>query len=103
MEQILIVEDDPALGRGLVLALKGAERACTLASDCVGARRALAASSFALAIFDINLPDGSGLTLLEETRAAGGPPVIQMCIRDRYSAVRAGKMPPNTQVSAQTI
>ena len=34
MEQILIVEDDPALGRGLVLALEGTERACTLAPDC---------------------------------------------------------------------
>jgi len=81
MEHILIVEDDPALGRGLVLALEGAARACTLASDCAGARRALAASSFDLAIFDINLPDGSGLTLLEETRAAGGPPVILLTAR----------------------
>ena len=90
MEQILIVEDDPALGRGLVLALKGAERACTLASDCAGARRALAASSFALAIFDINLPDGSGLTLLEETRAAGGPPVILLTANDLETDIVTG-------------
>ena len=90
MEQILIVEDDPALGRGLVLALKGAARACTLASDCAGARRALAASSFALAIFDINLPDGSGLTLLEETRAAGGPPVILLTANDLETDIVTG-------------
>ena len=67
MEHILIVEDDPALGRGLTLALGGAH-ACTLASGCADARRALAAATFDLAIFDINLPDGSGLALLEETR-----------------------------------
>ena len=42
MEHILIVEDDPALGRGLTLALGGAH-ACTLASGCADARRALAA------------------------------------------------------------
>lgn len=90
MEQILIVEDDPALGRGLVLALEGAARACTLASDCAGARRALAASSFALAIFDINLPDGSGLTLLEETRAAGGPPVLLLTANDLETDIVTG-------------
>ena len=90
MEQILIVEDDPALGRGLVLALEGAERACTLASDCAGACKALAASSFALAIFDINLPDGSGLTLLEGTRAAGGPPVILLTANDLETDIVTG-------------
>lgn len=90
MEQILIVEDDPALGRGLVLALEGAARACTLASDCAGARKALAASSFALAIFDINLPDGSGLTLLEETRAAGGPPVLLLTANDLETDIVTG-------------
>ena len=90
MEHILIVEDDPALGRGLVLALEGAARACTLASDCAGARKALAASSFALAIFDINLPDGSGLTLLEETRAAGGPPVILLTANDLETDIVTG-------------
>ena len=90
MEHILIVEDDPALGRGLVLALESAERACTLASDCAGARRALAASSFDLAIFDINLPDGSGLTLLEETRAAGGPPVILLTANDLETDIVTG-------------
>ena len=90
MEHILIVEDDPALGRGLVLALEGAERACTLASDCAGACKALAASSFDLAIFDINLPDGSGLTLLEETRAAGGPPVLLLTANDLETDIVTG-------------
>ena len=90
MQQILIVEDDPALGRGLVLALESADCICTLAADCAGARRALAAASFDLAIFDVNLPDGLGLGLLEQTRAAGGPPVILLTANDMETDIVAG-------------
>ena len=90
MQQILIVEDDPALGRGLVLALESADRICTLAAACAVARRALAAPSFDLAIFDVNLPDGSGLALLEQTRAAGGPPVILLTANDMETDIVAG-------------
>ena len=90
MQQILIVEDDPALGRGLVLALESADRTCTLAAGCADARRALTAASFDLAIFDVNLPDGSGLTLLEQTRAAGGPPVILLTANDMETDIVAG-------------
>lgn len=38
MNQILIVEDDAALGRGLTLALSDETRACTLAKNCAEAR-----------------------------------------------------------------
>lgn len=89
MEHILIVEDDPALGRGLTLAL-GDAHTCTLATGCGDARRALAAATFDLAIFDINLPDGSGLALLEETRAAGGPPVILLTANDLETDIVTG-------------
>ncbi len=90
MKQILIVEDDPALGRGLALALDSADRVCQLASDCAAARHALAGSSFDLAIFDVNLPDGSGLMLLEETRAAGGPPVLLLTANDLETDIVTG-------------
>ncbi|GAB2045729.1 response regulator transcription factor [Agathobaculum sp. TL06] len=89
MEHILIVEDDPALGRGLTLAL-GDAHACTLSTGCADARRALATATFDLAIFDINLPDGSGLALLEETRAAGGPPVILLTANDLETDIVTG-------------
>ena len=39
MEHILIVEDDPALGRGLVLALESAERGFGLRRGAPGACR----------------------------------------------------------------
>lgn len=90
MNQILIVEDDAALGRGLVLALSDGTRACTLAKSCAEARQALQTQRFALALFDVNLPDGSGLALLEETRAAGGPPVILLTANDLETDIVAG-------------
>lgn len=90
MNQILIVEDDAALGRGLTLALSDGTRSCTLAKNCAEARQALQQAAFSLALFDINLPDGSGLTLLEETRAAGGPPVILLTANDLETDIVTG-------------
>lgn len=90
MDRILIVEDDVALGRGLTLALHSAQIACTLVSDCKGARQALAGGSFTLCVFDVNLPDGSGLDLLCETRAAGGPPVILLTANDLETDIVTG-------------
>lgn len=89
MNQILIVEDDDALGRGLTLAL-GDRYRCTLAPDCAAARQALRETAFDLALFDVNLPDGSGLALLDEIRAGGGPPVILLTANDMETDIVAG-------------
>ena len=90
MNQILIVEDDAALGRGLVLALSDGSRACTLAKNCAEARQALQTASFSLTLLDVNLPDGSGLSLLEEIRATGGPPVILLTANDQETELVPG-------------
>ena len=91
MQQILIVEDDPALGRGLVLALESADRICTLAAGCADARRALAAASFDLAIFGRQpCRTARGLRCSEQTRAAGGPPVILLTANDMETDIVAG-------------
>ena len=90
MNQILIVEDDAALGRGLVLALSDGTRSCTLARSCAEARQALREHSFSLALLDINLPDGSGLTLLEEIRTVDGPPVILLTANDLETDIVTG-------------
>ena len=75
MEPLLIVEDDLALGEGVRLALRSEERPVTLCRDLAQARQALETGApFSLAILDVNLPDGSGLSLLEELR--GRVPVI---------------------------
>lgn len=83
METILLVEDDEALGRGLAMALEGPGRAVARASDVAGARAALAGGGFDLLIFDVNLPDGSGLALLRALRGAGSrTPAILLTAND---------------------
>ena len=75
MERLLILEDDLALGEGVRLALQGDDRPVTLCRTLAQARQALEeAGPFALLILDVNLPDGSGLSLLEEVK--GRVPVI---------------------------
>ena len=69
MERLLILEDDLALGEGVRLALQGDDRPVTLCRTLAQARQALEeAGPFALLILDVNLPDGSGLSLLEEVK-----------------------------------
>ena len=83
MPQIFLLEDDAALGRGIALALSGPERAVTQADSVAGAREALAGARFDLWIFDINLPDGSGLTLLRALRQSGDrTPAILLTAND---------------------
>ena len=69
MEQILIVEDDPALGQGISMALQIPDTKITVCRGLREARRALAGTAFSLLILDVNLPDGSGLELLREQKA----------------------------------
>ena len=81
MERLLILEDDLALGEGVRLALQGDDRPVTLCRTLAQARQALEeAGPFALLILDVNLPDGSGLSLLEEVK--GRVPVILLTAND---------------------
>jgi len=69
MEHILLVEDDPALGQGIAMALQIPETAVTVCRSLGEARQALLEKAFLLLILDVNLPDGSGLELLREQKA----------------------------------
>ena len=83
MKQILLLEDDEALGRGIGMALETPECAVT---RCAGLREAealLLEREFDLLILDINLPDGSGLALLKTLRRSGKrTPVILLTAND---------------------
>lgn len=68
MEQLLIVEDDKALNRGLCEALKADERRIISCQDLKTAREQLLCDRVSLVLLDINLPDGSGLNLLREIK-----------------------------------
>ena len=82
MRRILLVEDDPALGRGVCLALSGAETEVVLRESFAAGAEALDADGWDLIILDINLPDGSGLDLLRTIRRRGRTPVILLTAND---------------------
>lgn len=83
MDTIFLLEDDQTLGRGIVMALEAPGRTVTLAGTLQEGRAVLARERFDLLILDINLPDGSGLELLRQLRAAGNStPVILLTAND---------------------
>ena len=83
MQQILIVEDDSSLSRGISQALRTEDRQTAACSTLQAAREQLACQTPDLIILDLNLPDGNGLSLLEELRAAHPRlPVILLTAND---------------------
>src|SRR5262245_43414662 len=85
---ILLVEDDPVLGRGLNVNLELEGYKVQWVKDL---RSALQAKSdqFDLALLDLGLPDGSGLTFLRELRTLDPrrPVVILTAKTDEESVV----------------
>ncbi len=90
MKRILVVEDDPALGEGVCLALRSGETEAVLAPDLQMAGRMLAEAGTDLVILDVNLPDGSGLELLKELRRTSGIPVILLTANDLETDIVTG-------------
>ena len=88
---ILVIEDDPALGAGLVAALRGASYAARAADSLAAARDALQAETWAALVLDLGLPDGDGLELLRLLRRQGGAaPVMILTATDRRETRLAG-------------
>lgn len=88
---ILVIEDDPALGAGLVAALRGAGYAARAADSLAAARDALQAETWAALVLDLGLPDGDGLELLRLLRRQGGAvPVMILTATDRRETRLAG-------------
>jgi two-component system, OmpR family, catabolic regulation response regulator CreB len=81
MQQLLLLEDDPAIAGAVVFAL---EREgyhvthCTLVRD---ARTHWAAQRPDAMILDIGLPDGNGLDLCREIRQTSNTPVLMLSAR----------------------
>ncbi|MFM7349823.1 MAG: response regulator [Erythrobacter sp.] len=66
--RLLVVEDDPELGRRLTERLRGADFAVELATSRAEAEDWPDVSRMAAVILDLGLPDGSGLDLLRHWR-----------------------------------
>ena len=69
MKHIFLLEDDETLGRGIAMALTGTDTSVTCCSTLTQALETLAEKRSDLLILDVNLPDGSGLDLLQIGRA----------------------------------
>jgi len=89
--RILLVEDDPQLGDGLMIGLRQAGFAVDWVKDGVAADVALATEPFGLMILDLGLPKLSGMDLLRRIRAQGRDlPVLILTARDAISDRIAG-------------
>lgn len=77
--KLLIVEDDRTLNDGIALSLN-AEK--TLQAFTMAEARKLLEEDVDLVILDINLPDGSGLTLCREIREVSQVPIIFLTAND---------------------
>lgn len=82
MQDILLLEDDAALGSGIRLALQSATVKIELCRTLAEARALISERSFSLLILDLNLPDGSGLELLSQIRQTSSVPVILLTAND---------------------
>lgn len=86
MARVLVVEDDPALSRGLMALLKSAGHAAEWARDGETALRYLDAEPLSLLLVDIGLPGISGFQLIEKLRARGcKTPILVLTARDQIA------------------
>ncbi|TVR52351.1 MAG: sigma-54-dependent Fis family transcriptional regulator [Puniceicoccaceae bacterium] len=76
--RLLIVEDDPLLGKRLQAYCRSQGFAPTLARSLAEARRELGGSVFDGLLLDLNLPDGHGLDLLRDSTLLQSLPTVVM-------------------------
>lgn len=91
MKEILLLEDDADLGRGIKMALSTSDVSVTLCDTLKKARNILDLKIFDLLILDVNLPDGNGIDLLKEEKEAHSEiPVILLTANDMEIDVVTG-------------
>jgi DNA-binding response OmpR family regulator len=78
MSRILLVEDDPSLGRTLAERLARERFDVEWVQTVAGGRERLTAGGWDLAILDVKLPDGSGFGLARLIRKASVTPIMFM-------------------------
>lgn len=84
--RILLVEDDPSLGDGLMVGLRQSGFAVDWVRDGQAAEFALTAENFDLMVLDLGLPRLAGMEVLARTRARGQDiPVLILTARDAVS------------------
>ena len=76
--RILLVEDDPAIARSIIYTLERDGLTVTHSLLLGDARIQISRQAPDAVILDVGLPDGSGLDLCRELRAAGSLPVLML-------------------------
>jgi DNA-binding NarL/FixJ family response regulator len=87
----MVVDDHPLVRESMVARLiaMGAREVVEAASVAEGRVRAHASGPRDLCVLDVGLPDGSGLDLLAELRAAGWPRLVVLSAADDPYSVRS--------------
>lgn len=89
--RILLAEDDPLLGNGLMVGLRQSGYAVDWVRDGAAADQALRSEPFDLLVLDLGLPRQDGFTVLRELRGRGQSlPVLILTARDSTADKVAG-------------
>jgi DNA-binding response OmpR family regulator len=91
MNQILLVEDDPAIAKLLNLHLRAPDYEVTVCDRAAAALVRLASGTFDVVILDILLPDGNGVDLCRQIRAGKNwtPVLMLSALSDESDKVQA--------------
>ncbi|MFC0337558.1 two component transcriptional regulator, winged helix family [Kushneria avicenniae] len=85
--RVLLVEDDAPVAAGIEAGLALSDFVVDTVSTVDGARGALSAIDYDAVVLDRRLPDGEGLTLLQQWRRAGvATPVLMLTARDAVAS-----------------
>lgn len=94
MPAVLVIEDDPAVGAGIVRQLRRAGFDVELATDGQRGLELAVDARFALIVLDLMLPEREGFAILPVIRARVGTPIIVVTARtaldDRLRAFELG-------------
>ncbi|HKX38179.1 MAG TPA: response regulator, partial [Burkholderiales bacterium] len=89
--RVLVVEDDPMIGRAVANGLQHAGYAVDWVRDGAAAELALGHGAYDLALLDLGLPRKDGLEVLKSLRRSGSEiPVLVITARDSVSDRVAG-------------
>jgi two-component system, OmpR family, response regulator QseB len=89
--RVLVIEDDPMIGRAVVAGLQEGGYSVDWVRDGIEAELALGHRLYDLALLDLGLPRKDGLDILKELRRAGNSlPVVVITARDSVADRVAG-------------
>lgn len=82
MSNIMIVEDDDGLNRGISLILQKEGHTVFSSTTIQSGRNILGTETVDLILLDLNLPDGDGFDFCKEVRLTSNVPIIMLTARD---------------------